>query len=222
MGTLQGTLFPSFEKCYETRLTEQEQHLIKVLGLVKVERFVFRKAVNQWRGRKLKEREAIARAFVARKVHKHKYTSLLIDELKRSPNLKRICGFDDTSEMPCESTFSRAFAEFAESGLGDRVHDALVEAHLKKELIGHISRDSTAIEGREKPVKKTKKEKKEKAAKKKGRPKKGEMREKPKKRNGWIDSSSSQWERLLKRYRRYAMSAARKTPKGIKKAQTPC
>ena len=30
VGTLQESLFPSFEKCYETRLTEQEQHLVKI------------------------------------------------------------------------------------------------------------------------------------------------------------------------------------------------
>jgi hypothetical protein len=66
---------------------------------------------------------------------------------------------DTLSDIPSESTFSRAFAQFAKSGLGDRVHAALVESRLKPELIGHMVRDSTAIEGREKPVKKTPKEK---------------------------------------------------------------
>lgn len=174
MGRLQGSLFPSFERCYETKLTEQEELLIKILEIAGVEKHVFKKADNQWLGRKLKDREAIARAFVAKKVYKHKHTSLLIDELKRSPNLKRVCGFEETRSLPCESTFSRAFSEFAKSSLGDRVHNALVEAHLKTQLVGHISRDSTAIEGREKPVKKAKKEKK---AKKKGRPRAGEVRE---------------------------------------------
>jgi hypothetical protein len=62
------------------------------------------------------------------------------------------------SDIPSESTFSRAFAEFAKSDLGERVHNALVENCLKPELIGHVSRDSTAIDGREKPAKKTPKE----------------------------------------------------------------
>jgi hypothetical protein len=60
--------------------------------------------------------------------------------------------------------------------LGDRVHQTLVKERLSGQLIGHIAKDSTAIEGREKPVKKPKK--KEKAAPpKRGRPKKGEVRE---------------------------------------------
>ena len=174
VGTLQESLFPSFEKCYETRLTEQERHLVKILEIVRVEKHVFKKADTQWIGRKLKEREAIARAFVAKKIYKHCFTSLLIKELQRSPNLKRICGFNSISEIPSESTFSRAFKEFAKDGLAEKVHEALVETHIKAELVGHISRDSTAIEGRERAAKK---EKKEKVKKKKGRPKKGEIRE---------------------------------------------
>ncbi|HBR17489.1 MAG TPA: IS5/IS1182 family transposase, partial [Deltaproteobacteria bacterium] len=102
------------------------------------------------------------------------HTRLLLKDLQRSPNLKRICGFSSIREIPSESTFSRAFFEFAKDGLGEKVHKVLVESHLKAELVGHISRDSTAIEGREKAAKK---EKKEKVKKKKGRPKKGEIRE---------------------------------------------
>ncbi len=55
-----------------------------------------------------------------------------------------------------ESTFSRAFAEYAKASLGTRVHGVLVKEHLGTELIGHVSRDSTAIVGREKPTKKVK------------------------------------------------------------------
>ncbi len=51
------------------------------------------------------------------------------------------------------------------------MHDFLVKEHLGNELIGHISRDATAIVGREKPAKKTKAPK---VPKKKGRPAKDE------------------------------------------------
>jgi hypothetical protein len=83
----------------------------------------------------------------------------VIEELKTAPSLRKICGFDEASDIISESTFSRAFAEFADSGVGDKVHEALVERSLKTQLVGHISRDSTAIEGREKQVKKTPKQK---------------------------------------------------------------
>jgi len=78
------------------------------------------------------------------------------------------------SSLPSEATFSRAFEEFAESELGDKVHEALVEENLLEQIVGHISRDATAIVGNEKPKKK---EKIKVEPKKKGRPKKGENRE---------------------------------------------
>lgn len=78
--------------------------------------------------------------------------------------------------MPDEWTFSRAFAEFSTSRLPERVHEALIKNSYAGEIVGHLSRDSTAIEAREKPVKKTTAEK---APTQRGRPKQGEVREKP-------------------------------------------
>ena len=49
----------------------------------------------------------------------------------------------------------------------------LIKTHYKDEIVGHNSRDSTAINAREKPLKK---EKVEHSPKKKGRPKKDEVR----------------------------------------------
>ena len=159
MGTLQRSLFPYFEECSGTPLTEKQKQLIQILEIVQVERSVPKTAANQWMGRKIREREAIARAFVTKKVYNYPTTRSLITALQETPNLRQICGFAKKSDIPSESTFSRAFQEFAASGLGDRVHPLLVETNLQSELLGHISRDSTAIEGREKSVPKPKKEK---------------------------------------------------------------
>lgn len=175
MGSLQRNLFPGLEECWEKPLTEKERQLVSILEVVEIEKYVLRSASAQWRGRKLLERKAIARAFVAKSVYGHLYTRRTIDALNGSPNMRKICGFERASDIPSESTFSRAFAEFADSELGNRVHEALVKQCVKPELVGHISRDSTAIEGREKPLKKLKEEKP--AAIKRGRPRKGEVRE---------------------------------------------
>lgn len=45
-----------------------------------------------------------------------------------------------------ESTFSRAFHEFAETELPQPVHESLIVDTQRNQLIGHITRDSTAIE----------------------------------------------------------------------------
>ena len=60
-----------------------------------------------------------------------------------------ICGWKPGEKIPHESTFSRAFAEFAQMELPQFVHEALIRETQKDRLIGHIARDSTAIEVRE-------------------------------------------------------------------------
>jgi len=176
MGTVQQSLFPHLDECLPVPLTEREKHLVKILELIQVEKFVPNCASRQWLGRPIKEREAIARAFIAKAVCKYQHTSSLRNELQSTPNLRFICGFARRRDVPSEATFSRAFGEFAKAGLGVVVHDALVKEHLGTELIGHVSRDSTAIVGREKPSKKIKRAM---VAKKKGRPAKGDIRQPP-------------------------------------------
>ena len=173
MGTVQKNLFPHLDECLSIPLTDPEKHLVKILELIKIEKHVPVSACRQWLGRPIKEREAIARAFIAKSVLRYQHTRSLRNELLSTPNLRVICGFSKRQDVPSESTFSRAFAEYAKAGLGTVVHDALIAEHLGSELIGHISRDSTAINGREKPAKKIKPSK---VTKKRGRPAKGEIR----------------------------------------------
>ena len=74
-----------------------------------------------------------------------------------------------------KATFSRAFAQFAGTGLAQRMHEALVVDVLGEALIGHVSRDSTAIESREAAAAKPKTET---PKRRPGRPRKGEERPK--------------------------------------------
>lgn len=174
METVQQSLFPHLDECLPEPLTAREKHLVKILELIQIEKYVPVTASRQWLGRPIKEREAIARAFVAKAVLRYQHTSSLRNELQSTPNLRFICGFTRKKDVPSEATFSRAFGEFAKAGLGVIIHDTLVKEHLSTELVGHVSRDSTAIIGREKPAKKIRHTK---VAKKKGRPAKGEARQ---------------------------------------------
>ncbi len=61
-------------------------------------------------------------------------------------------------------------------GLGETIHAALIREVYQGKLIGHVSRDSTQIDGREKPTKKPDTAPDEGPTKKRGRPKKGEQR----------------------------------------------
>jgi len=181
---IQKSLFPFLEEELG-ELTEKEQKLVTILEMVKIEKFAaYSRSLY---GRPPKERAAIARSFVAKAAYNMPTTTALLDRLASDQKMRRICGWEKKSEIPHESTFSRAFAEFAQSELPSRVHEVLIKENLAGEIIQHISRDSTEIEAREKPVKEViaraeAGEKKSKSngqqilppVRKRGRPKKGE------------------------------------------------
>jgi len=64
--------------------------------------------------------------------------------------LRRLCGWETLGKVPSESTFSRAFDQFARDGRPQAIHKALIKTHYGETLAGHISRDATAIHAREK------------------------------------------------------------------------
>ena len=169
---IQEHLFPELEEVLGP-LTDKQEKLIAILELVRIEDSVS----NTYKGigRPKRDRQAIARAFVAKSVYNFSTTRELIEHLNSAPNLRRICGWERKSDIPHEAAFSRSFAEFSESELPQNVHEGLIEKYQKERLVGHISRDSTDIKGREKPVKKPDKSStKAKSKRKRGRPRKGE------------------------------------------------
>jgi hypothetical protein len=169
-------LFPRLEETLGP-LTDVQKKLIAILEVVRVEAFL---PPPRWfaNGRPPEDRRFIARAFVAKAVLNLPHTRGLIERLRSDTNLRSICGWQRTQDVPSESSFSRAFAEFADTGLPAQVHAHLVKSQLSESFIGHIARDSTAIEGREKP--KAKDPAPEPAptttpSAKRGRPRKGEV-----------------------------------------------
>ena len=165
---IQDDLFPAAEE-YLGPLSEKHRALIVVLETVCVERFL--PYVHGLVGRPLAERTALARAFIVKAVFNLPTTRLLIDLLQGDIRLRRLCGWERVTDIPSEATFSRGFAGFAEQQLPARIHETLVKATLGQTIVGHIARDGTAIEAREKPVRP---EKKAKPKKKRGRRRKGE------------------------------------------------
>ena len=168
---IQGTLFD----CLEEELgpiTKKQQQLITALEILRIEDNI--KCYHGYKGRPKKNRIAIARAFVAKAIYNMPTTRILLDRLQSDINLRRICGWETVNMIPDESTFSRAFEEFSFTQLLLKIHDTLIKTVYEEKIIGHLSRDSTAINGREKSERTSYNNKKSKY--KKGRPKKGERR----------------------------------------------
>ena len=149
-NVIQHDLLPELRNEVGT-LTPKLEKVIHTLEWVRIEEFVS----SSWcgEGRPPHERAWLANAFVAKSVLGLTTTRGLIERLLIDRALRRICGFSLCRKLPSESTFSRAFDEFAQACLAERVHEALIHEHLGDELIGHLSRDGTAIEARERPAK---------------------------------------------------------------------
>jgi hypothetical protein len=174
---IQEELLPWLDDTTCGPLSGHHRQLVSVLGMIRIEAFL-----AGWHGlpgRPPCERAVLARAFIAKAVFNIPTTSLLIEMLSADKTLRRLCGWQRAGEVPSESTFSRAFAEFAASALPSRLHEALIQDTHSDRLVGHISRDSTAIEAREKPAKSDKPAPEPKPKLKRGRPRKGELRPPP-------------------------------------------
>jgi transposase len=171
--TIQSSLFPWLSEELGP-LTEKQQELVTTLEVVRIEEFIY--SSRGFPGRPPQDRTAIARAFVAKTIYNMPTTRALLDRLETDSALRRICGWERKNDVPDEWTFSRAFTEFSKSRLPERVHEAFIKKCYAGELVGHNARDSTAIEAREKPLKKKPNQK---IAAKRGRPKQGEERIKP-------------------------------------------
>lgn len=142
---LQSELFPRLEPELGP-LNNQLSLFLAAAALIPFNRLLTGRAST---GRPPKSRLALAHAFLAKSIFNCPHTRQLIAELHANEPLRRLCGYPSRKHIPHESCFSRAFAEFAHSELAQHAHEALVRATQEGRIIGHIARDSTAIEARE-------------------------------------------------------------------------
>jgi Transposase DDE domain/Transposase domain (DUF772) len=142
----QPELFPSLDEQLDP-LTAKLERLIVILDTLGMEAYV--SPPGRGRGRPADDRPQIARAFVAKAVLNIPTSSALIERLQVDRSLRLICGWERRSDVPSESTFSRAFAEFAAQSLPQQVHEQLVRDGLHGHILGHVARDATEIDARE-------------------------------------------------------------------------
>lgn len=135
-------------------LSIKHEDVLYVLDRLEFERFIPMAYASQ--GRPKEDRCAILRSFVAKSILNCATTRSLIDRLEADPVLRRLIGWERKADIPSESTFSRAFHEFSEDKVLELIHEHLIKTTYKDRIIGHVSRDSTAIEAREKPIHKLK------------------------------------------------------------------
>ena len=131
--SIQRALFPQLEPVLGP-LTGKQQQLVQTLEVIRIEQWIPR--CFRVPGRPRKDRAALARAFVAKAVYDMPTTRVLLDRLVTDVALRRICGWERKSEVPSESVFSRAFAEFSDTQLPQRTHAALIRNTHHDRLVG--------------------------------------------------------------------------------------
>jgi transposase len=158
---------------FEEYLSEEQRAFLVLLRLVE-EDCPIRTRVYDGRGRIPYEDQPFFRAALGKSFLQIATTDKLIDRLHADANFRKICGF---RKVPSAATFSRRLATLARTAVMDQTLNAMVRRHLKGRLIGHILRDSTAIEAREKPQnKKADLPMAPKLPRRRGRPRKGQPR----------------------------------------------
>jgi hypothetical protein len=163
---IENSLFPELKDQFGV-LSSKEERLIKILDFAQIENSITVVKITN----PPKDREEMARAFIAKSVYNFQTTRALIDRLAIDKTLRILCGWRYHTNLPSESKFSRVFDEFSKQRIASKAQDMFIEKYLKEVLFFYGSTDSTAIELREKPAKK-KKCKKPKPKRKRGRPKK--------------------------------------------------
>ena len=168
---LESTLFPALQESLRLEaFSHKEQKLIRILDFAQIEENVTVVNITN----PPKDREEIARAFIAKSVYNIQTTRDLIERLHVDRTLRILCGWRYKSDIPSESKFSRVFKELSKQAVAQKTHEKFIATYLKEKIFFYNAIDATKIPLREKVVKVEKEEPK---PKKRGRPKKGEIRE---------------------------------------------
>ena len=152
-NSIQSWLFPMLEDELG-ELDEQHREFVTVCEICDPQSHM---DAYRWLGNGCppNSRLALFKAFIAKAVWDFPTTRDLIDAVRHRPTLRRLCGWEMLAKVPSESTFSRAFTAFAKDQLPQRIQEAMIQARYGEKIARHISRDGTAIHGREKAAKKT-------------------------------------------------------------------
>ena len=143
---LQTELFPTIESVVDT-LSKPARLLVSVVSMTQLERWVGNRPCST--GRIPADRVCLASAFLAKAIYNMTQTRQVLVRLQTDSQLRRLCGWGGAGEVPSESTFSRAFAEFARAKVIEQIHAELVRKGLQDQEFDYLARDSTAIESRQ-------------------------------------------------------------------------
>ena len=103
---------------------------MKILGFAEIETFVSTVQINN----PSKDKEEMARAFLAKSVYNFQTTRALMERLHVDKTLRILCGWRYHTHIPSEPKFSRVFDEFSKS-----VHDSSLALPMINETSAKVN-----------------------------------------------------------------------------------
>ena len=137
---LESTLFPALQESLRLEaFSHKEQKLIKILDFAQIEENVTVVNITN----PPKDREEIARAFIAKSVYNIQTTRDLIDRLHIDRTLRILCGWRYKSDIPSESKFSRVFKELSKQAVAQKTHEKFIATYLKEKIFFYNAKESS-------------------------------------------------------------------------------
>ena len=152
---VQEVLFPHLQEKIGP-LGSNHERLVRIIEFSGVRAFIGKIYCRHSGGRPCDDRIEIAIAFLAKHVFNLPTTRAVIDRLHCDEVLRRLCGWERKGHIPSESKFSRVFKEFSKMKAIETLLDRVVARYHGDRIIGHVRRDATEIDAREKAIKKPK------------------------------------------------------------------
>ncbi|MDQ7046277.1 MAG: transposase [Sulfurovum sp.] len=92
-----------------------------------------------------KDREEMARAFIAKSVYNIQTTRDLIDRLRVDRTLRMLCGWEYSNKIPSEAKFSRVFKEFTDLQIAQKTQEQFVAKYLSDVIFLYNATDATKV-----------------------------------------------------------------------------
>ena len=140
--SIEPDFFQELEGEFGVKITGKLANFLRTVEIVRPDRFMTSEMKWCGVGRKKLDREKFFRAFLLKAEFNLPTTKVLIESLRTNTSWRLLCGWEYSSRIPSEATFSRSFSEFAKAELPSAVHEEIVVENCHDELIGHASNRS--------------------------------------------------------------------------------
>ena len=133
--SIEPDFFQELEGEFGVKITGKLANFLRTVEIVRPDRFMTSEMKWCGVGRKKLDREKFFRAFLLKAEFNLPTTKVLIESLRTNTSWRLLCGWEYSSKIPSEATFSRAFSEFAKAEQNRKIKIEEARANLEAEKL---------------------------------------------------------------------------------------